>query len=236
MNEAMKNEDPREKREVLRREEIRHSILHAAETVISRKGYAAMTMDDVAAEARISKATLYKYVRSKSRVLFEVINHCYDDEELRLREIAGSGACAAEKLRRVIQDIIRVHEEKDFLGRTMTMDQAAFRFLHVLHSGEDDDGLDDLREEISFMKHRNMDMMRTASGIVEQGISSGEFRPVDPMETIAFIVSLLQGVVHNKFWRETIFDTGDGELSEKIFVFIHSSLRGPQNVPQGEQA
>ncbi len=236
MSEDIKSEDLREKREVLRREEISHSILHAAEAVISRKGYAAMTMDDVAAEARISKTTLYKYIRSKSRVLFEVINHCYDDEEMRLKEIAGSEACATEKLRQVINDIIRVHEEKDFLGRTMTTDQAAFRFLHVLHSGEDDDGLDDLREEISFMMRRSMEMMRTASRIVEQGIASGEFRPVDPMETIAFIVSLLQGVVHNKFWRETIFDTGGGELSEKIFVFIHSSLRGPQGVPQGEQA
>ena len=72
-------DDLRTKRELLRREEIYRSILLAAEKVLLAKGYTAMTMDDVAREACLSKATLYKYIDSKYMILFEIISRYLDD-------------------------------------------------------------------------------------------------------------------------------------------------------------
>lgn len=43
----------------------REAIVEAARRLFSEKGYAATTMDDVAAAAGVAKATLYRYVRSK---------------------------------------------------------------------------------------------------------------------------------------------------------------------------
>ena len=61
----MKTSEVRRERELRRREGYREIILHAAERVILRKGYSALTMDDVAREAQLSKATIYKYVAGK---------------------------------------------------------------------------------------------------------------------------------------------------------------------------
>ena len=61
----MKIIDLRKERERQRREEYKETILHAAESIIVRKGYRATTMDDIAREAQFSKATLYNYFRSK---------------------------------------------------------------------------------------------------------------------------------------------------------------------------
>jgi TetR/AcrR family transcriptional regulator len=47
------------------REERRSCILEAAEAVFMSKGFDQATMDDIAAEAELSKGTLYLYFRSK---------------------------------------------------------------------------------------------------------------------------------------------------------------------------
>jgi AcrR family transcriptional regulator len=49
------------------------AILEAAQELMAVKGYGSMTMDDVAALAGISKATLYQHVRSKEELSVQVV-------------------------------------------------------------------------------------------------------------------------------------------------------------------
>jgi AcrR family transcriptional regulator len=48
-----------------RRQLLRDEILQAAAALLNEKGYAAMSMDELAGRAGISKPTLYGYVREK---------------------------------------------------------------------------------------------------------------------------------------------------------------------------
>jgi AcrR family transcriptional regulator len=225
MKPVIKNEDLREKREELRREEIRHSILHAAEAVIIRKGFSAMTMDDVAGEARISKVTLYKYVRSKGSFLFEIMNQYLNVQEEKIRRIADSEAGASEKLRLVIRDIVRTHKEKNNLSRVLMEDRATFNFMRLLFKADSKTGNDRFRKNLGMLKRKDQDIMKLLSRIIEEGVTSGEFIPVDPMETAVFIDSFLGGINHSRFRKGKLVDLSDDELSEKIFVFISSSIR-----------
>lgn len=51
----------------------REQILDAAYRLFRRRGYSRVTMDDIAAEARLTKRTLYHHFESKDRLLAEVL-------------------------------------------------------------------------------------------------------------------------------------------------------------------
>lgn len=55
------------------KESRRQSIIDAAERIFFRKGFEQSTMDDIAAEAELSKGTLYLYFQSKDEVHFEIM-------------------------------------------------------------------------------------------------------------------------------------------------------------------
>src|SRR4030065_51776 len=94
----MRTSDVRRERELRRREGYRETVLHAAERVILRKGFSALTMDDVAREAQLSKATIYKYVAGKGVLIFEIMGHNFDDIRDRVAGIVDGPGTAGEKL------------------------------------------------------------------------------------------------------------------------------------------
>ena len=96
---AKKPTDSRVAREERRRRENRETILHAAEAVIQAKGFSPSSMDDVAAEAGFSKATLYRYFKSKTELLFEILIHFFEDMETGLAAIRRRPASCRERLR-----------------------------------------------------------------------------------------------------------------------------------------
>jgi AcrR family transcriptional regulator len=55
-----------------RRQQLRDEILQAAQQLIAERGFAAMSMDELAAQAGISKPTLYLHFSSKEHVVAEV--------------------------------------------------------------------------------------------------------------------------------------------------------------------
>jgi AcrR family transcriptional regulator len=62
-----------EQRQLLPREERRASILAAAARAFARTGYKATSMDDVAAEAGVTKLIVYRHVPSKDELYREVL-------------------------------------------------------------------------------------------------------------------------------------------------------------------
>lgn len=63
----------------------REEILEAARKVFAKHGYQSGSLDDVAAEAGISKPTLYYYFSSKAHLFFELVS-LHADEQLAILE------------------------------------------------------------------------------------------------------------------------------------------------------
>ncbi len=61
-----------------RRSRTRSSILRAAERQFTRRGYRAATMDDIAREAKVSKATIYAYFKGKEELLAEMQGQAFE--------------------------------------------------------------------------------------------------------------------------------------------------------------
>lgn len=91
----------------LRQLELREeAILNAAHQLLGRLGYEEMTMDAVAAEVGIAKASLYKHFPSKERLAARTMTRLFDRTIARLHELAPELA-AGEKLRQMLEWVLR---------------------------------------------------------------------------------------------------------------------------------
>src|SRR5438067_4728986 len=85
-----------------RHRDVRSDILDAADGLLARYGYQKMTVDDVAREARVAKATVYAYFPSKEAVALGTIDRMIDLLVAELRRIARSAGDATERVERML--------------------------------------------------------------------------------------------------------------------------------------
>jgi AcrR family transcriptional regulator len=215
----------RRERERRRRSEYRETILRAAETVITRKGYSAATMDDVAREAQFSKATVYKYFPSKSELVFEIMLHYFDVVGERIDAVRKEKTSAREKLRRSIRAALEFYEEKRNISRVLMMDQGMLKFLRIFAGGHSKAVPPSGRKDIRLLMERRRDVQKIAAKIIEEGIANKEFRPVDPMAAVTFIDAIGHGYAHGLFWADKIPDPG--ESADMIYAFVFNGIKNP---------
>jgi AcrR family transcriptional regulator len=80
-------------------EAVKDAILNATDSLLARFGYKKMTVEDIAAEARIGKGTIYLHFSSKEEVVLSHVDRIVERLKERLREIARSEGTAADRLR-----------------------------------------------------------------------------------------------------------------------------------------
>lgn len=92
----------------------RDEILAAARKVFAKRGYQSGSLDDVAAEAGISKPTLYYYFPSKAHLFFEIASLQADAQLVALAHIAREPdpqTCLIALMRHQVQQVTK---EMDF--------------------------------------------------------------------------------------------------------------------------
>jgi AcrR family transcriptional regulator len=60
-----------------RSERSQHAILHATTQLLEERGFVALTMEEVAARASVSKATIYRRWPTKGTLVFEAFSHAF---------------------------------------------------------------------------------------------------------------------------------------------------------------
>ncbi len=86
-------------------------ILVAARTVCARMGYEAATMEAVAAEARVSKGTLYNFFESKEDLFLATVLQAYDEAERRTDLYVGSPDDPEGRLHGWIRGLVESFED-----------------------------------------------------------------------------------------------------------------------------
>jgi AcrR family transcriptional regulator len=86
-------------------------IVEVAEALFRRLGYAKTAVADIAAELGMSPANVYRYFPSKNAIVEAICRHCLSDVEEQAWKVARSKAPAAERMERLILEILAYHKE-----------------------------------------------------------------------------------------------------------------------------
>lgn len=192
----------RQEREARRRQALRRAIIEAAEKVMIRYGYAALTMDDVAREAEISKATVYNYFRSKGELVLELFLYYFEKFYQRLVKIKSEAKPAKEKLREIIAFFLRFSRETEPISRVLLVDKVFLKKMRILVS-ETDESSDREKNLMMEIKKQREKIIMEGARIMVEGMERGEFRPIDPIMATRLVEALLQGFIHSRFWNPT---------------------------------
>lgn len=111
-----------------RREQSREEILSAARQVLLRDGISATTLDAVAKEGGLSKATLYYYFPSKDAILFELVHGMMEAHAHAVHDKVETTTTGAEALRAIARETLTRYATK--------LDDFRLVFLHGQVAGQ----------------------------------------------------------------------------------------------------
>ena len=228
----MAKNDLRAAREDQRRRENRETILHAAQSVIQRKGLSAASMDDVAAEAQFSKATLYRYFRSKAELVFEIVVHFLEDLDARAKEVRAGQSGHEDRLRASLAAFLRFEIEKENITRIFLMERNFLQLMQAFVGDQGRTGPEGVRKFIQKVKAKRRILVDDTIAEIEAGIAAGEFRAVDPVRAARFLSSLVQGFFVELFWIDEKLDIEAEARSLSDFI-LRGIARPGTSAPEG---
>jgi AcrR family transcriptional regulator len=193
MGKKMSKSNLRMERALHRQEENKRFILQAAENVFIQKGYRLATVDDIADEAQFSKATIYRYFKSKSDIFFEIIYSAFEKSYDGIKKIQTRELSAEEKLKELIGFIVSTYHKKKNLSRILFMEKTAVKKLIKTEAGFHTSH-HDFHPEISPRIKSQMEQISTViAEIIREGVEDGEFRDVDVHDASIVLGALLRG-------------------------------------------
>ncbi|HWD41802.1 MAG TPA: TetR/AcrR family transcriptional regulator [Fimbriimonas sp.] len=159
--------------------DVREAVIEAATRLMERYGYRKMTIDDIAQDVGIGKATIYGYFQNKQDVALAVI----DGYQRRVRE--RQAAIAAEPL--LPQDRLR----RMVLAKVLFAFDTATRYNQSL-----DDSLATLKTIVLRRRGRyNEAEAELVAGVIAEGLKQGIFWTEDPLATARTILTCISGLM-----------------------------------------
>lgn len=152
----------------------RRRLFDAATREFARHGFSGASVDRIAAAARLNKAMIYYHFASKAGLYQEILRDMFAAVAARVRPLAGSPEDPAEQIRL-------------FVGAIAEEAEARPHFPPIWFREIADGGV--------HLDHHTLgavqDVVATLSGIVEAGVRSGDFQPINPILVHAGIVAPL---------------------------------------------
>ena len=162
--------------------ERKTQILAAALKCFSRKGYHQTTMDEIVKEAGLSKGRLYWHFASKRELFLALFGQLFTTETDRLAKMLVSHRGTAEDRLLLALDMM--------VQMTMTdeMQQALPLIIDVWVQNRQDPEVNEAAVEL-FGRFRE-----PMVNLIEDGISSGEFRRVDADALASILIGMYDGL------------------------------------------
>lgn len=196
-------------RAVALREDIKDLILDAAERLLDRYGFRKMTMDDLAQEVGIAKATIYQHFSNKEDVALGRIDRAMGDLLKKLSEIAIGPGDTAARLESLL--VIRI----------------VFRAKRARVGAYDlDEQLASIRPTL---RSRQGDYFRQEAALVEHlliiGIEEGRYAGVEnPGRTARSLIAATNGLLPSNLSHSYISKISDIESHARDIA--HMLVRG----------
>lgn len=178
-------------------------LLRAAAKVFSTIGYAESSLEDVAAELGVNRATLYYYVSSKPDLLAQVIREPLEKMMDDVRRLTGDQPTVRDKLRMIISTQLRGLAE-NYTG------------LDLIFAQQD---IQRYGEHGRILWEEGVKYTAFIRQVIEEGQSSGEFRTdVDSYLATMALVGMMN-------WLHRWYDE-DIDIDEVVTAFEKLALSG----------
>ncbi len=198
-------------RKTQRQEARREQILQGAAKVFSKKGFHASTVDEIAKELGLTKASIYYYVQDKSDLLYQLYKRAMELLLESQAEIMARPDSPDQKLRAMIEEYVRIVG-----GATAMYSVVILREHHALPPRR--------RKEIIAMRDQYEQNYREC---IQQGIEQGIFETPDVKMASYVILGALN-------WIPSWYNPR-GELSKETIgrLFAEQLVRGLLKVRSG---
>lgn len=176
----------------LQREAKRNAVLQAAAQLFNEKGFHATSLDDVAARLKVSKPTLYYYVKNKDEILLQCVSRGL---QMTLDGIEASRQAGGQAIDQLIASM-RAY------AQVVTMD-FGMCIIRVGEEGLSPEG----RQQLRRLKAAIDQAFRR---LVAEGVKQGALAPCDPKLTAFAIAGALSWIA--------IWYRPDGEYSREEVI------------------
>jgi TetR/AcrR family fatty acid metabolism transcriptional regulator len=161
-------------------EERKTQILTAATKVFSKRGFTNARMDDIVAESGLSKGALYWYFDSKDAIIISILDQIFDWETTHVGEMLEKEESAQDKLRLFVETSIQD------LERMRPLMPIFFDFWSLSVRKKN------INQAIKRYYQQFLDLIEP---IIQEGIDTGEFRPVDANATAVSLGAMFEGTI-----------------------------------------
>jgi AcrR family transcriptional regulator len=161
-------------------QERNQQIVQAAIQVFAREGIHVATMDHIAIEAGISKATIYLYFNSKDELILAILREFYQQAFTSLPQISSSPQTVTERIKSSFKDVsvnmVRIGE------------LVPITFEFISESARNNT----IRDLIRQYYQMNESML---AAMIQEGIERGEFKQVDAHHMSIILGATFEGLV-----------------------------------------
>lgn len=182
----------------------RERLLREAADIFSLKGYATTSVGEIVVAAGVTKPVLYYHFKSKEGLYLELmkdgLGKFHATVEAALHNDQGT---AADRIRRLCEALIGLALENLSISRLTR----GIRFAQPQGAPVFDVGV--------FPRTIQKELLR----LVEQGVRSGEFAPVEPTELVWVIIGLLAACIDSNLVDPTLALKPRGFRSALNLVF-----------------
>lgn len=191
-----------------RRKEARPGeILAAAAEIFASRGFAAATLDEVAARAGVSKGTVYLYYENKEALFKEVVREKIGPEiDQMAHMVAGYSGSYSVLLATMFTQVAALVGRKEI---------AAIPKMVIAEAGN----FPDLAQ--FYLDNVIKRAMSILGGVIERGIETGEFREVDVPHSVKVLMAPFLFLAQ---WRTAFEIHDDAPLDVGAFSRTHVDL------------
>lgn len=156
-----------------KRAAIEEEILRVAADKFGKQGYQATTLDEIAADAGISRAAFYLYFPNKEELLHRMYSQVIATSQAAIEQIVAEELPVADKLRRIIRHQVR------YMATHIPLSQVFFSEIF------------NLRPELSqWVRRANRAFGAVIEKVVNEGVQKGELVPLHPKQFTYAVIGM----------------------------------------------
>ena len=182
-------------------DDTRARIMDTAEALFRRLGFAKTAVADIASELKMSPANVYRFFSSKNAIIEAICQRCLAELEDRAWAVARSRGSAAERIERLVLEILSYHTEN-----LLTEQRVNDMVLAAI--------------ELSWgaIRAHKEHMRMVFESILREGVEAGEFEPINSRETSRLLMISLVHFCHPVLVAQYLQDQEDLEADARAAV------------------